>query len=81
MRPEPSQGGGVTEIKSQMPGAVYKQLVHVGDHVRAGEAILILEAMKMEMEIASTVDGTVDEVRFAVGDQVATGQVLATIRA
>lgn len=69
----------LTEVKSQMPGAVYKQLVHVGDHVRAGEAILILEAMKMEMEIASPVDGTVQEVRFAVGDQVATGQVLATI--
>jgi pyruvate carboxylase subunit B len=75
--------GGVaqlTEIKAQMPGAVYKQLVHAGDHVRIGEAILILEAMKMEMEVASPVDGTVDEVRFAVGDQVHTGQVLATIK-
>jgi pyruvate carboxylase subunit B len=72
--------GSLTEVKSQMPGAVYKQLVHVGDHVRAGEAILILEAMKMEMEIASPVDGTINEVRFAVGDQVATGQTLATIR-
>ena len=67
-------------MKLQMPGAVYKQLVHVGDHVRAGEALLILEAMKMEMEVASPVDGIVDEVLFAVGDQVATGQVLATIR-
>ena len=73
-------GGSVTEVKSQMPGAVYKQLVHAGDKVRAGEAILILEAMKMEMEVASPVDGTVDEVKFAVGDQVHTGQVLATIR-
>ena len=76
----PESGGQVTEVKSQMPGAVFKQLVHVGDRVRAGEAILILEAMKMEMEVASPVDGMVDEVRFAVGDQVATGQVLATIR-
>jgi biotin carboxyl carrier protein len=42
--------------------------------------MLILEAMKMEMEIQSPVSGTVDEIRFAVGDQVATGQVLATIR-
>ena len=76
-----SQGsGGITEVKSQMPGAVYKQLVHAGDHVRAGEAILVLEAMKMEMEVASPVDGTVEEVCIAVGDQVATGQVLATIR-
>ncbi len=74
-------GGSITEVQSQMPGAVYKQLVHVGDHVRAGEALLILEAMKMEMEVSSPVDGTVEEVRFAVGDQVHTGQVLATIRA
>lgn len=76
----PESGAQVTEVKSQMPGAVFKQLVHVGDRVRAGEAILILEAMKMEMEVASPVDGTVDAVRFAVGDQVATGQVLAIIR-
>ncbi|MDG2221863.1 MAG: biotin/lipoyl-binding protein [Rubripirellula sp.] len=73
-------GGSVTEVKSQMPGAVYKQLLKSGDRVRAGEAILILEAMKMEMEVASPVDGTVDEIKFAVGDQVHTGQVLATIR-
>ena len=72
--------GGLTEVSSQMPGAVYKQLVHAGDHVRSGEPMLILEAMKMEMEVHSPVDGTVEEIRFAVGDQVATGQVLATIR-
>ncbi len=72
--------GGITEVTSQMPGAVYKQLVHVGDNVRVGEPVLILEAMKMEMEIVSPVDGAIEEIRFAVGDQVATGQVLATIR-
>jgi pyruvate carboxylase subunit B len=73
-------GGQVTEIKSQMPGAVYKVLTKPGDVVRSGEAILILEAMKMEMEIPSPINGTVQSVRVAVGDQVATGQVLATIR-
>ncbi len=77
---ESDSGSAVTEVTSQMPGAVYKQLVHSGDHVRAGEPMLILEAMKMEMEIQSPVDGTVDEIRFAVGDQVSTGQVLATIK-
>ncbi len=75
-----SSSASLTEVKSQMPGAVYKQLVHAGDHVRAGEPMLILEAMKMEMEVQSPVDGTVDEILFAVGDQVATGQVLATIK-
>ena len=47
--PAPTDEGSLTEVQSQMPGAVYKQLVHVGDHVHAGEAILVLEAMKMEM--------------------------------
>jgi pyruvate carboxylase subunit B len=69
----------VTEVKSQMPGAVFKQLVKKGDRVRAGEAILILEAMKMEMEVASPVDGQVSEISVGVGDQVATGQTLAKI--
>ncbi|MEM1070356.1 MAG: biotin/lipoyl-containing protein [Planctomycetota bacterium] len=72
--------GEVTEVKSQMPGAVYKQLANQGDEVKAGEAILILEAMKMEMEVSSPVDGTIQEIKFSVGDQVHTGQVLATIR-
>ena len=75
-----SSEGSVTEVASAMPGAVFKQLLNVGDQVREGEAILILEAMKMEMEVASPVTGTVSEIRFSVGDQVATGQVLATIK-
>jgi pyruvate carboxylase subunit B len=70
----------VTEVTSQMPGAVYKQLVHAGDRIRAGEPMIILEAMKMEMEVQSPVDGTIEDVRVAVGDQVATGQVLATVK-
>lgn len=72
-------GADVTEVKSQMPGAVFKQLVKKGDRVRAGEAIIILEAMKMEMEVASPVDGQVTEISVGVGDQVATGQTLAKI--
>ena len=67
------------EVRSQMPGTVFKQLVQKGARVRAGEAILILEAMKMEMEVASSVDGTIADILVAVGDQVATGQVLVTI--
>ena len=74
-----SSGGEATEVKSQMPGAVYKVLVKSGERVKAGEAILILEAMKMEMEVSTPVDGKVQSLNVAVGDQVATGQVLATI--
>ena len=67
------------EVRSQMPGTVFKQLVQKGARVRAGEAIFILEAMKMEMEVASSVDGIIADILVAVGDQVATGQVLVTI--
>jgi len=70
---------GEIEVRSQMPGAVFKQLVQKGARVRAGEAIFILEAMKMEMEVASPVDGIIADILVAVGDQVATGQVLVTI--
>ena len=73
-------GGQITEVRAQMPGAVYKQLVHAGDRVQTGEPILMLEAMKMEMAVSSPVDGTVEKVNCAVGQQVHTGQVLATIK-
>ncbi len=68
------------DLKAPMPGLVLEIMVNPGQEVAKGDPLFILEAMKMEMEVASPVDGTVDEVRFAVGDQVATGQVLATIR-
>ena len=63
-----------------MPGAVFKQLAQPGQSVREGEPILILEAMKMEMEVPSPATGTIQEIHFSVGDHVATGQVLATIK-
>ena len=75
-----SSSGTLTEVTSQMPGAVFKQLAKPGQSVREGEPILILEAMKMEMEVASPVSGTIQNLGLSVGDQVATGQVLATIR-
>ena len=76
-----ASGGATTDVVAQMPGAVYKQLLSPGDNVNEGEAILILEAMKMEMEVPAPVSGTIDQVKVSAGDQVATGDVLATIRA
>ena len=78
--PAAVSGGSITEVTAQMPGAVYKQVLQPGDAVSEGQPILILEAMKMEMEVPAPVSGTVDEVKVATGEQVTTGQVLATIR-
>lgn len=64
-----TQGG----LISPMPGKIYKQLVNVGQQVKKGETLLILEAMKMEHAIKSPVDGTVKKVFFKVGDMVSGG--------
>ena len=83
-----SSGGGsaatatstqTTDVLAQMPGAVYKVLLNPGDPVSEGQAILILEAMKMEMEVPSPVSGTVKSVNVSVGQQVANNEVLATV--
>lgn len=67
------------EVRSQMPGKVYKILLKPGDAVREGQVILILEAMKMEVPVNSPAAGTIASLDANVGDQVADGQTLATI--
>ena len=59
--------GGLT---APMPGRVVSVLVEPGQRVRAGQALLVLEAMKMEHTLTAPADGTVEEVRFAPGDLV-----------
>jgi len=76
--PAPAAAGG-EEVKAQMPGAVIKVLVASGSAVKAGDTLLVQEAMKMEVEVKSPVDGTVASVAVAAGDQVASGQSLVTI--
>lgn len=68
-----------TEIKSNLPGNVYAVSLNVGDKVKKGDTILILEAMKMETAIQSPIDGTIGEILVAKGDVVQTGQLLAMI--
>ena len=66
-------------VSAQMPGKVIRILKQTGDQVQAGEAILILEAMKMEVQITSPNAGTVIEMPVNVGDQVSNGQTLAMV--
>jgi len=68
--------GGQT---APMPGKVLAVAVEVGDGVVAGQALVVVEAMKMEHSIAAPGDGVVTEIRCAVGDQVDNGQVLIVL--
>jgi len=72
-------GKGSFEILSQTPGQVWKVLKAAGDPVEEGEVILILEAMKMEIEIASPKAGTLATVDVNINDSVQDGQLLATL--
>lgn len=73
-------GSGDGSLLSPMPGKITKILKAVGDQVGRGDAILVMEAMKMEYTLKSDVDGVVAEVSCAVGDQVGLGQGLASIQ-
>jgi propionyl-CoA carboxylase alpha chain len=72
---EEAAGGFV----ARMPGKVIALHVKVGDSVRAGQTLLVLEAMKMEHPMKATEDGTVSEVRVEEGEQVRTGAVLLVV--
>ncbi len=68
--------GGVT---APMPGKIIEIRVKVGDAVKRGQVIAILEAMKMENEIPAPKDGVVREIRVSEGDNVNRGDVLVVI--
>ena len=72
-------GAGNGTISAPMQGTIVKVLVDPGDAVEAGQAVLVLEAMKMENHINAESAGTVQEIRVAAGDTVGTGDVLVVI--
>ena len=67
------------EIKARMPSKVVSVDVNIGDTVQRGDQLLLLEAMKMETPIPSPCDGTVKEIKAAVGARVNAGNVLMVI--
>lgn len=68
------------EIKTEVAGVVFEILAERGARVSAGETILIMESMKMEIAVDSTAEGVLAELCVAVGDVVAVGHVLARIK-
>lgn len=73
------QASAVGDVSTSMPGNIVDVLVKPGDQVKAGQAVLITEAMKMETEIQAPVAGTVKAVHVAKGDRVNPGEVLVEI--
>ncbi len=65
-------------IKAPMPGLLLKLKKNLGDSVKVGEPLLILEAMKMENEIRSPVNGTVKEIHFQEGQSVEKNSIILT---
>ena len=70
---------GPETIEAEMPGKIVKVLAAVGDEVQEGQGVVIVEAMKMENEITSPMDGVVTEVSVAEGDTVESGAALFTV--
>ena len=70
---------GGEAVNSPMPGTILAVNVKAGDAVKAGQVLMILEAMKMENEIVAPVDGTVASVSVNQGTAVETGTLLCTI--
>ena len=70
---------GSVEVTASVPGKVFKIEANTGATVTAGDPIVILEAMKMEIPVVAPEDGTVASINVAVGDAVESGDVLATM--
>jgi acetyl-CoA carboxylase biotin carboxyl carrier protein len=68
-----------TEITAHITGTVWKIEKRVGDRVAEGDAIVILESMKMEMPVESPVAGSILEIRCKESDAVQEGAVLAVV--
>ena len=69
----------VANVVAQVTGTVSRIVKHPGDAVASGDALLILECMKMEMPVEATVSGTVREVRCREGQAVSEGDVLVVL--
>jgi biotin carboxyl carrier protein len=68
--------GVVSSVKAPMPGLIVKISVQVGDAVKPGDALLVLEAMKMENMIKASAEAKVSQIKTKKGDSVEKGQVL-----
>ena len=76
---KPTTSGGANAVKSPLPGTILDLKVNVGDTVKRGQLVVILEAMKMENNINSPKDGVVKAIKVAKGYSVLEGTELIVI--
>ena len=76
----PAAGAGSVKIEAGAAGKVFKLDTTVGQAVKKGDAVLTIEAMKMEIPVVAPEDGTVARINVAVGDAIESGAVLATLK-
>ena len=72
-------GGAVAEIRAEITANVWQVRAEVGQHVAAGDELVILESMKMEIPVLSPLAGTITEMRVQPDDKVKEGDVVAVI--
>ena len=77
--PKAAAGAGSVKVAASVPGKVLKVVASVGQAVKAGDNIVILESMKMEIPVVAPQDGTVASIDVAEGASVENGDTLATM--
>ena len=77
--PKAAGGAGSVKVEAGAAGKIFKIEASVGQAVKSGQTVIILEAMKMEIPVVAPQDGTVASIDVAVGDAVEAGAVLATM--
>lgn len=77
--PQPTAAGKGEQVKAPLPGVIIGISVNVGDKVKEGQEVAVLEAMKMENSIEASITGTVTAINVQKGDSVPEGAVILTI--
>ena len=75
----PAAGAGSVKVSAAVPGKVVKIVASVGQSVKAGDSVVIVESMKMEIPVVAPADGTIASIDVAEGAAVENGDTLATM--
>ncbi len=78
-KPNAPVGGDTVDVKALLPGSVWKIVANPGQSVQEGDVIMILESMKMEIDVVTPKGGVIQSINVATNDKVVEGQVVAII--